>query len=177
MTVQISITVWTILCLVALMLILNRFLFRPLLSFMDRRNDKIRLAKEEKETALQERETEIHRLEEAQEAALRSAAAEAAASGERIREQVAGSVAEAKELYYRKLQEEKDLLAQEAVSIQEQLTPHMGELAELFTGKLLSWQEDMTISSEAESSAPQMDAAAMAAISAARDLQDAPEDR
>ena len=176
MSLQISLTVWTVICFIALAFILDRLLFKPILSFMDRRDEKVRQAREEKDSAVRAREEEIDRLEEANAEALRSAAAEAVANGERVREQVAGSVAETKELYFRKLQEEKDLLAQEAVSIREQLTPHMGELAELFTGKLLSWQEDMTISKEAESSAPQMDAAAMAAITASRDLPDGSED-
>ncbi len=173
MTVQISITVWTILCLVALMLILDRLLFRPLLSFMDKRREKIDQAKAEKETALHERDEALRKLEEAKDGAMRAAAVEAAANEEKLRGEMSNTVAEAKEQFFRKLQEEKDLLEKESVSIQNDLEPRMEDLADLFAHKLLSWQEQMTIASDADSSAPVMDAAAMAALSSSHDIQEA----
>ena len=63
MSIQISVTVWTILCFLALMLILDRLLFRPLLSFMDKRREKIDGAKRARETALRQQEEELLRRE------------------------------------------------------------------------------------------------------------------
>ena len=131
MTVQISITVWTILCLVALMLILDRLLFRPLLSFMDKRGEKIDRAKADKEAALLKREEALRKLEEERDTALRNAAAEAAANEEKLRGEMSSTVAEAKEQFFHRLQKEKNLLEQESVSIQKDLEPRMEELADL----------------------------------------------
>ena len=74
MNIQISITVWTIICFVVLMLILDRLLFRPLLSFMDKRREKIDGAKTARETAQREREEEITRRAEERAEAKRRAA-------------------------------------------------------------------------------------------------------
>ena len=177
MTVQISITVWTILCLVALMLILDRLLFRPLLSFMDKRGEKIDRAKADKEAALLKREEALRKLEEERDTALRNAAAEAAANEEKLRGEMSSTVAEAKEQFFHRLQKEKNLLEQESVSIQKDLEPRMEELADLFAHKLLSWQEQLTIASDADSSAPQMDKVAMAALSSSYEAQKALDDQ
>ena len=50
-TIQVSILLWTILCFTALMVILDRLLFRPLLGFMDKRREKIDGAKQARQTA------------------------------------------------------------------------------------------------------------------------------
>ena len=44
MTIQLPVLLWTVICFVLLMVILNRFLFRPMLAFMDRREERIRTA-------------------------------------------------------------------------------------------------------------------------------------
>ncbi len=41
MTIQLSVTIWTIICFVALMLILNNLLFKPILKIMDERKERI----------------------------------------------------------------------------------------------------------------------------------------
>ena len=56
MTIQISLVIWTIIGFVTLSLILNRFLFKPLLRVMDERNDKIKTAEENRRTELERRE-------------------------------------------------------------------------------------------------------------------------
>lgn len=61
MTIQISVTIWTVLCFLALMVILDRLLFRPILSFMDKRREKIDGARAAKADAIREREEEISR--------------------------------------------------------------------------------------------------------------------
>ncbi|MBO5231714.1 MAG: hypothetical protein J6B88_03730 [Clostridia bacterium] len=45
MTIQLSVTVWTVICFVLLMLILHNLLFKPVLAVMDKRNKKIEGAK------------------------------------------------------------------------------------------------------------------------------------
>lgn len=48
MTIQISVTVWTVICFVALMLILHNLLFKPVLELLDKRNKRIKDALEKK---------------------------------------------------------------------------------------------------------------------------------
>lgn len=71
MTIQISVTVWTILCFLALYLILRSLLFKPLLELMDKRKQKIAAAKAA-------REASGRQLEERRQQALAKAEADAA---------------------------------------------------------------------------------------------------
>ena len=64
MTIQLPVLLWTVICFVLLMLILSRLLFRPLLDFMDRREEKIRSAArklEETEQARRDAEEKLAR--------------------------------------------------------------------------------------------------------------------
>ncbi len=55
MTIQLSVLVWTVICFCLLMLILNNLLFKPMLTFMDKRKEKI--------DAAQKRKAEIEKSE------------------------------------------------------------------------------------------------------------------
>ncbi len=48
MSIQISVTIWTVICFILMMLILNNLLYKPLLSVMDKRREKIAAAKAKK---------------------------------------------------------------------------------------------------------------------------------
>lgn len=48
MTIQLSVSVWTVICFVLLMLILHNLLFKPVLKVMDERNERIRKAAQKK---------------------------------------------------------------------------------------------------------------------------------
>ena len=48
MTIQLSVTVWTVICFVALMLILHNLLFKPVLAMLDKRNKRIEDAAKKK---------------------------------------------------------------------------------------------------------------------------------
>lgn len=56
MTIQISLVIWTIIGFVVLSLILNHFLFKPLLKVMDDRNEKIKAGEEQRRHELERRE-------------------------------------------------------------------------------------------------------------------------
>lgn len=45
MTIQISVTIWTIICFLILMLVLSKLLFKPVLTLMDKRKERIDSAK------------------------------------------------------------------------------------------------------------------------------------
>lgn len=140
MTIQISVTVWTILCFLALMLVLDRLLFRPLMSFMDKRKEKIDGARLSRENALRAREEEIAQREEDRVAAEQQAMREASAALEELRHENARRVAEKKAENEQKLAALSDTLAEESRSILTALEPQMEALAEAFAGRLDSWR-------------------------------------
>lgn len=62
MTIQISVVIWTVICFVALMLILRNLLFKPLLDVMDRRSERLENARKKKaetEMAVKEHEKKV----------------------------------------------------------------------------------------------------------------------
>ena len=63
MTIQISLVIWTVIGFVTLSLILNKFLFKPLLSLMDAREEKIKKGEAERQAAI-EREEKIRKARE-----------------------------------------------------------------------------------------------------------------
>lgn len=48
MNIQLPVVIWTVICFLVLMLILKFLLFKPVLSVLDKRKEKIRLASEKK---------------------------------------------------------------------------------------------------------------------------------
>ena len=56
MTIQISLVIWTVIGFVVLSLILNRFLFKPLLKVMDDRSEKIKAGEEKRKAELEHQE-------------------------------------------------------------------------------------------------------------------------
>ena len=63
MTIQISLVIWTVIGFVVLSLILDRFLFKPLLKVMDDRNEKIKAGEEQRRQELERREKTRKALE------------------------------------------------------------------------------------------------------------------
>ena len=63
MTIQISLVIWTIIGFVVLSLILNRFLFKPLLKVMDDRSEKIKAGEEKRQADLERMEKTRKALE------------------------------------------------------------------------------------------------------------------
>ena len=137
MTVQISLTIWTILCFCAFMLILSRLLFRPILRFMDARQGKIDAARQEKAAALQVRADEERALSEARSAAHAKAEQDAAARVEQIQDGFAHAAAEKREEYLRLSEGEDAALAEESARIQAALAPQLEELAAVYARKLI----------------------------------------
>lgn len=137
MTVQISVTIWTILCFCAFMLILSRLLFKPMLSFMDARQEKIDRARQKKAAALQSRAEEEQQLQEARLAAHQKAEQDAAARLEQARDDFSQKSMEKKNEYARLLEEEKAALAEESARIQAAMEPQLEELAAVYARKLI----------------------------------------
>ena len=129
MTIEPSLIVWTVLCFLALVLILKKLLFQPMLTFMDARNAKIEAARKAKEDARTEYEAEARRLADeraAQEAQLRQSGAEALEQAqEELRRETAQKRAEAAQ----RLAENRAALAEESERITRELEPQLSDLA------------------------------------------------
>ena len=136
MTIQPSVTLWTILCFIALMLILDRLLFRPLLSFMDRRQEKIDKAQAEKAAALQEREDALRQQEEDRLAAEKQALADAAAALDALEAQNARRLSEQRAENGRRLSALDEALDRESGDILAAVSPKADALATVIAGRL-----------------------------------------
>ena len=150
MTIEPSLIVWTVLCFLALMLILKKLLFQPMLTFMDMRNAKIEAARKAKESARTEYEAEARRLADeraAQEAQLRQSGAEALEHAqEALRRQTAEKRAEAAQ----RLAENRAALAEESERISRELEPQLSDLALDLVNHLQHWQDDRHSAVDAE---------------------------
>ena len=150
MTIEPSLIVWTVLCFLALMLILKKLLFQPMLTFMDARNAKIEAARKAKESARTEYEAEARRLADeraAQEAQLRQSGAEALEHAqEALRRQTAEKRAEAAQ----RLAENRAALAEESERISRELEPQLSDLALDLVNHLQHWQDDRHSAVDAE---------------------------
>ena len=150
MTIEPSLIVWTVLCFFALMLILKKLLFQPMLTFMDTRNAKIEAARKAKEDARTEYEAEARRLADeraAQEAQLRQSDAEALEQAqEELRRETTQKRAEAAQ----RLAENRAALAEESERITRELEPQLSDLALDLVNHLQHRQDDRHSAMDAE---------------------------
>lgn len=150
MTIEPSLIVWTVLCFLALVLILKKLLFQPMLTFMDTRNAKIEAARKAKEDARTEYEAEARHLADeraAQEAQLRQSGAEALEQAqEDLRRETTQKRAEAAQ----RLAENRAALAEESERITRELEPQLSDLALDLVNHLQHWQDDRHSAVDAE---------------------------
>lgn len=150
MTIEPSLIVWTVLCFLALMLILKKLLFQPMLTFMDARNAKIEASRKAKEQARADHEAKTRRLLEeraAQEAQLRQSGAEAI---EHAHEELLCRTAEKRAEAARRLEKNRAALAEESSRISRELEPQLSDLALDLVNHLQHWQDDRHSAVDAE---------------------------
>lgn len=150
MTIEPSLIVWTVLCFLALMLILKKLLFQPMLTFMDARNAKIEAARKAKEQARADQEAETRRLLDeraAQEAQLRQSGAEVI---EHAHEELLRHTAEKRAEAARRLEGNRAALAEESSRISRELEPQLSDLALDLVNHLQHWQDDRHSAVDAE---------------------------
>ena len=154
MTVQISVTVWTILCFLALMLILDKLLFRPMLSFMDARQEKIDRARARRESQQREREEELRRREDQRAQRERLARQSSAAALDGFRRETAEAVERKKAENARQMEDYLRSLADLSADIRQQLEPRLGEIAAASARRLRTWYDQPELTAEEEAAAP-----------------------
>lgn len=138
MTIQVSVLIWTVITFCVLMFCLNRFLFKPLLSLMDAREEKIADARRRHEEG-------ARALAEAQEAAAeRRVLAEKQAHAARERALAEAHAAAEAEMhaadgrYAQLLSDRREQAAAEKQQLQQGLAAGMEELVASFVQKLSS---------------------------------------
>ena len=137
MTIQISVTIWTIVCFILAMLILNNLLFKPVLSVMDKRREKIEAAKGKK--------TERESLIAENEKLLAAKEAEHKANDKKlIKERVENiasdrkkAIEAAKEVRLKKLDDTRERTEAEEKEILAKLSAHSEELAVMLADNIV----------------------------------------
>ena len=138
MTIQISVLLWTVITFCILMFFLNKFLFKPLLAFMDAREQRIASARERREKAalaLETAEREAEQRRRAAEKQARDAAAAAILDAKRL---AAKQTAEAENKYALLVEQRRSEMETEKRELQQNLDAGMDDLVTAFVQKLVS---------------------------------------
>lgn len=138
MTIQISVLLWTVITFCILMFFLNKFLFKPLLAFMDAREQKIASARERREKAALALETAEREAEEKRRAAEKQARDAAAAAILDAKRLAAKQTAEAENRYALLLEQRRSEMETEKRELQQNLDAGMDDLVTAFVQKLVS---------------------------------------
>lgn len=169
MTIEPSLIVWTVLCFLALVLILKKLLFQPMLTFMDARNAKIEAARKAKEQAHAEYEAEMRRLAEERAAQAAQLRQSDAAALESAHEELLHRTAEKRAEAAQRLEENRAALAEESVRISRELEPLLSDLALDLVNHLQHWQNDRHSAVDAETvAAPYADVEHLTAVDPAK---------
>lgn len=138
MTIQPSVIIWTVICFCLLMLILDRLLFRPILKFMDARQEKIDLA-------AKKREQDQQALAEANAALEERSRRNAELTASRAREECAAAraaadleLAEARKRSAQETETKKAEITEESRTFDRNLENGLEALAQAFVAKFVS---------------------------------------
>ncbi|MBR6514953.1 MAG: hypothetical protein IKT46_09000 [Clostridia bacterium] len=137
MSIQISVVIWTLICFILLMLIMNNLLFKPLLSLMDKRRERIDAARAKK--------AEYDRLSAQNESLAAEKRAEHEADEkklikervEKIQSDRKKAVEAAKEIRQHKLDETREKTDAEEAEILSKLSTHSQELAVMLADRIV----------------------------------------
>lgn len=136
MNIQISVTLWTVICFVLLMVILRNLLFKPMLKVMDARRDRLENAaakKAERETAEAEHKVLI---EQKRAEYIRDRRKQIKDDIENIRQESKKTVDAEKEERLRLVDEYRAKLEEEHDEILGTLRGHTGDIAAIFADSL-----------------------------------------
>ena len=137
MTIQLSVTVWTVLCFCLLMLILHHLLFKPVLGVMDARKERIARANAKKDAMEKQAEENEAALRE-KEAAFRAAQQKQIRDRiETIRRESRKAVETAREERLHAIDSFREKTEAERVEILETLSAHSAELAAAFAESVI----------------------------------------
>ena len=138
LSIDVKVLIWTVVCFVTLMLLLDRFLFKPLLSLMDRRNAKINARKQALAAAEAEREEKLRLRKEAEAEAINEAIRSAGQAMDAAAAEKAKILSDAREKNEALLEEYRQELEKESLSLEAKLDGDIDGLALAYVRKLVS---------------------------------------
>ena len=138
MTIQISIVVWTIICFLLLMLILKNLLFKPLLTLMDKRRERIERAQAKKaeEQVLLQQHQQI--LKEQKDAYLKEQRAKLKKETEQIQADSKKAIVEARHARLNEVEAYRTKMEEEQKQILSAVGAHSKSFAALFASRIIS---------------------------------------
>ncbi len=137
MTVQLPVLLWTVICFGALILILYFLLFKPMLSFMDRREERISRAAErdaEHRRALEEAQEARKRFQEEEKAHIAALSAKALSGAKKDADRLLADAARENAAF---LERSRDEMTQESEEIRGALDKNAEELARAWLSSLI----------------------------------------
>ena len=137
MTIQLSISVWTVICFVLLMIILDKLLFKPVLKVMDERKERIKRAADKK-AEYEEKQNEYDALIlEKKKQAQQEQSLEIKKQIESIRAESKEAVEAANQRRIRTVDDFRLKTDEEQGLILKDLSAHAAEIAEYFADSLV----------------------------------------
>ncbi len=138
MSIQVSIIVWTIICFILLMVILHNWLFKPVLSVMDKRRSRIEAAQAKK--ADEARMIEEHQalLEEQKLAFIKEQKANLKKEAEQIQADSKKAIVEARHARLQEMDDYRQRMEQEEQEILSAVGAHSKSFAALFASRIIS---------------------------------------
>lgn len=137
MTIQLSVTVWTVICFCLLMLILHNLLFKPVLKVMDDRRERIEKARLKKEEQKKLEEEQKLLLEEKEKAFAEANKKQVKEQVTAIRAEYKSAVEEAQDERIRLVDDYRIKAEEEHCEILRTLSVHSNELALYFAESLI----------------------------------------
>lgn len=137
MTIQLPILLWTVICFCLLILILNNLLFKPMLAFMDKRNQRIADAarkKAEYEHALTEANAAIRAFREEEAKHVTERTAQVIDTARREADAIRQDAFRARD---KMIEDRKAALEKESREIAEKMNPSVNTLAEAYIKTLV----------------------------------------
>lgn len=136
MTIQLSVTVWTVICFILLMVILHHLLFKPVLKMMDHRRDRVEKARKKKAEYEQMEQDFQAALEQEKVAALAAQKKELKRQVESLRAESKQAIEDAKAERVRELDRYHEEAEAERGRILGELSVYTEELALAFADSL-----------------------------------------
>lgn len=147
MTIQVSVTVWTIICFVLLMVILHNLLFKPVLKVMDKRRERIDNATQKKAEYDKQKSEYESALIEKKAAVYEEQQKKIKAEIEMIRSDSKKAIESAKEERIRVVDNYRAKTDTERTEILNELSAHATEIATSFAESLIKekriWKSNM----------------------------------
>ncbi|MBR4880459.1 MAG: hypothetical protein IKU19_00910 [Clostridia bacterium] len=137
MSIQISVVIWTVICFILMVVILNNLLYKPVLSVMDKRREKIAAAKAkkaERESLIAENELLVAKKLEEHKANEKKLIKERV---EKVQADRKKTVEAAKEVRLKKLDETREKTEAEEAEILAELGTHAEELAVMLADRIV----------------------------------------